>query len=105
MEASEVTVPRLEDIAASEVINNFYNIQFIVKKHLYSLCYCHYQSKCNAYIISCYPCNFYKSCAIRNLECLVKEYRRMAELKTDLIRQAGYKIIFFEEDFELAFFD
>ena len=80
--ATKVTVPRLEDIAASEVINNFYNIQFIVKKYLHSLCYCHYQSKCNGCIICCYPCNFYKSCAIRNLKCLVEEYRRMIELKT-----------------------
>ena len=27
----------------------------------------------------------------------------MIELKIDLIRQAGYKIIFFEEDFERFF--
>ena len=35
--ATKVTVPRLEDIAASEVINNFYNIQFIVKKSTFPL--------------------------------------------------------------------
>ena len=43
---------RLEAIAASEVINIFYSIQCIVRKHRYALCYCHYKLNCNACIIS-----------------------------------------------------
>ena len=97
-------VERLEDIAAAEVNNIFYSIQCIVKKHQYLLCYCHYKFKCNACIISGYPCNFYKSFARRNLKDLVKDFYRMIELKIELIEKAGYKVIFFEEESELVFF-
>ena len=97
-------VERLEDIAAAEVINIFYSIQRIVRKYQYLLYYCHYKFKCNACIISGYPCNFYKSFARRNLKGLVKDFYWMIELKSKLIEQAGYKVIFFEEESKLAFF-
>ena len=97
---------RLEDIAASEVINNFYNIHHIVKKDRHLLCYCQYQYnfKCAACIISSYFPNWYKSVAIRNLKYLVNKYKRIIELKTELIKKAAYKVIFFEEEYEYVFF-
>ena len=73
--------PRLEAIAASEIINIFYSIQGIVKKHRHLLCYCHYKLDCNACIISGYPCNFYKSFARRNFKGLLQDFYRMLELK------------------------
>ena len=86
--------PRLEAISASEIINIFYSIQRIVKKHRHLLCYCHYKLDCNACIISGYPCNFYKSFARRNFKGLLQDFYRMLELK---------KVTFFDES-EFAFF-
>ena len=96
--------PRLEAITASEIINIFYSAQRIVKKHRHSLCYCHYNLDCNACIISGYPCNFYKSFARRNFKGLLQDFYRMLELKKELIEEAAYKVVFFFDESELAFF-
>ena len=100
------SAPRLEAIAASEVINIFYSIQRIVKKHQNALCYCHYKLNCKACIISGYLCNFYKrrNFARRNFKGLLADFNRMVELKIELIEEAGYKIICFDDEIELAFF-
>ena len=95
---------RLEAIAASEVINIFYSIQCIVRKHRYALCYCHYKLNCNACIISNYPNNFYKSFARRDFKALLSYFNYMLKLKNELIEEAGYKINCFEDENELAFF-
>ena len=98
------SAPRLEAIAASEVINIFYSIQRIIKKHQNALCYCHYKLNCNACIISNYPCNFYKSFARRDFKGLLSYFNRVVELKIELIEEAGCKIICFDNEIELAFF-
>ena len=95
---------RLEAIAASTVINIFYSIQRIVRKHRHELCFCHYSKYCNACIISSYMCNFFKSFARRELSMLFAEFDQMLKHKNDLLRNAGYKIIFFDDENELAFF-
>ena len=97
------SAPRLEHIAASEVINIFYSIQRIVKKHQHLLCYCHYKQNCNACIISGYPCNFYKSFVRRNFKGLVQDFNRLIELKKKLIEEAAYKLSIFDEE-DLVFF-
>ena len=98
------SAPRLEAIAASEVINIFYSIQRIIKKHQNALFYCHYKLNCNACIISNYPCNFDKKFARRDFKGLLSYFNRMVELKIELIEEAGYKIICFDNEIELAFF-
>ena len=95
---------RLEAIAASEVINIFYSIQCIVRKHQYALCYCHYKLNCNACIISDYSSNFYKSFARRGFKALLSYFNCLLKLKNELIEEAGYKTICFEDENELAFF-
>ena len=94
---------RLEAIAASEIINIFYSIQCIVKKYRDQLCYCHYKFNCNAFVISLYFCNFYKSFARRDFKALVSYFNEMLRMKNELIKVSGYKNICFDNEIELAF--
>ena len=96
---------RLEAIAASTVINIFCSIQRIVRKYRHQLCFCHYSKYCNACIISSYMTNFFKSFARRELRMLFSEFNQMLKQKNDLIINAVYKIIFFDDENELAFFN
>ena len=95
---------RLEAIAASTVINIFYSVQTIVRKYRHQLCFCHYQKYFEACIISTYMTNFFKSFARRELRMLFAEFNQLLKHKNILIREAGYKIIAFEDENELAFF-
>ena len=72
---------RLEAIAASKVINIFYSIQCILRKHRYALCYCHYKLNCHVCILSNYPSNFYKSFARRDFKALVSYFNEMLKTK------------------------
>ena len=106
----ENNLPTLEQLAAVkrfDIIFKTYEI-FRRKKHL--LCYCHMQEifMYPTYTV-CQICNFspfwFKDQTVKNRKYLIETFRCMLNWKERVIKKVGHRNIFFNHDYEYAFFN